>query len=136
MMDFVWYFHLDTDLEDNLLSHGFKVIMGNMYSSHYPRFAKRAHKEGMIGAEVSTWLDCNDVIYSYNGKIYDFIYSAEGMWNTNYDSSMRLSYNEIVKGFMKNARTYIANLKCDGVESKVGICGDRKNIPYDIRDIV
>jgi len=136
MMDFVWYFHLDTDLEDNLLSHGFKVMMGNMYSSHYPRFEKRAHKEGMIGAEVSTWLDCNDVIYSYNGKIYDFIYSAEGMWNTNYDSSMRLSYNEIVKCFMKNARTYIANLKCDGVESKVGICGDRKNIPYDIRDIV
>ena len=135
MIDFVWYFHLDKDLEDNLLSHGFKVMMGNMYSSHYPRFEKRAHKEGMIGAEVSTWLPCSDLIYSYNGKIYDFIYSAEGMWNSNYDSSMRLSYNEIIKPLMKDARKHITGIKNNGVVKKLEINGDRKNIPYDIRDI-
>lgn len=135
MMDFVWYFHLDKDLEDNLLSHGFKVMMGNMYSSHYPRFEKRAHKEGMIGAEVSTWLVCSDLIYSYNGKIYDFIYSAECMWNSSYDSSMRLSYNEIIKPIMKDVRTHITNIKNNGTKKKLEINGDRKNIPYDIRDI-
>lgn len=135
MMDFVWYFHLDKDLEDNLLSHGFKVMMGNMYSSHYPRFEKRSHKEGMIGAEVSTWLPCSELIYSYNGKMYDFVYSAECMWNSDYDSSMRLSYNEIIKPIMDRIRTFVGNLKCDGIEKEIPLCGDRKNIPYDIRDI-
>ena len=136
MMDFVWYFHLDKDLEDNLLSHGFKVMMGNMNSSHYPRFESRSHKEGMIGAEVSIWLPCDEIIYAFNGKVYEFVYAAEGMWNSNYDSTMRLSYNEMIKPIINRALTNIGKLKCDGVEKSLNICGDRKNIPYDIRDII
>ena len=107
MMDFVWYFHLDKDLEDNLLSHGFKVMMGNMNSSHYPRFESRSHKDGMIGAEVSIWLPCDEITYAFNGKVYEFVYAAEGMWNSDYDSTMRLSYNEIIKPIMNSALTNI-----------------------------
>ena len=55
LLDFIWYFHLDKDIEDHLLERGFKVIMGNMYSSHYPRYEARRSKKGILGAEVSTW---------------------------------------------------------------------------------
>ena len=37
MLDFIWYFHFDMDLENNILPAGFPVAIGNLYSSHFPR---------------------------------------------------------------------------------------------------
>ena len=136
MMDFVWYFHMEEDLEDRLLSHGFKVIMGNMYSSHYPRFRKRAHKKGLLGAEVSTWVPCNEISYAYEGKMFDFVYSAEGMWNSEYQESMRLTYYEAMKPLLADIRRKIGGIESSKEEKHVNVVGDRKSIPYDIRDIV
>lgn len=48
LLDFVWYFYLDYDIEDHLLSRDRTVIMGNLYSSHYPRFDTRIAKPGMV----------------------------------------------------------------------------------------
>jgi len=135
MMDFVWYFHLDDDLEDNLISHGFQVIMGNMYSSHYPRYEARSHKKGMLGGEVSTWVECSELSYAYEGKIFDFVYSAELLWNSAYRSDMRLTCNEIIKPILKQIRMKIGNLGSTAPERHVSISGSRENIPYDIRDI-
>lgn len=64
---------MDDNIEDNLLSHGFKVIMGNMYTSHYPRYEERANKKGLCGAEVSTWVPCDEQSYAYYGKMFDFL---------------------------------------------------------------
>ncbi len=136
MMDFVWYFHMDEDLEDNLLSHGFKVIMGNMYSSHYPRYESRAHKKGMLGGEVSTWIECSELRYAYEGKMFDLVYSAELLWNSTYRSDMRLTYNEMIKPIIKGIRIRIGNLNCTAPERKVAVGGKRENVPFDIRDIV
>lgn len=136
MLDFVWYFHLDEDIEDRLLSHGFKVIMGNMYSSHYPRFETRSHKDGMIGAQVSTWVDCTEYSYGFYGKMFDFVYSAECMWNGQYDSKYRITYNEIIKPILSDIRIKTGNLKVDGEKIILNICGEKENIPFDIRGIV
>lgn len=136
MMDFVWYFHLDQDIEDNLLSHGFQVVMGNMYSSHYPRYEARAHKKGMLGGEVSTWVECNELIYAYEGKMFDFVYSAELLWNSDYRSDMRLTCNEIIKPILKDIRFRIGDLNCAAPERKIAVGGERENVPFDIRDIV
>lgn len=141
MLDFVWYFHVDEDIEDNLLSHGFKVIMGNMYSSHYPRFEARSRKQGMMGAEVSTWIPCDELSYAFYGKMYDFVYSAEMMWSSSYDNEMRLTYNELVKPILADIRYKIGNFKKtdgseNGKEMHVSIGGMRQNVPFDIRDIV
>ncbi|MBQ8641910.1 MAG: family 20 glycosylhydrolase [Clostridia bacterium] len=54
LLDFIWYFHFDLDMEDHLLPYGYDVVMGNLYSSHYPRYESRAAKERMIGGQVST----------------------------------------------------------------------------------
>lgn len=136
MLDFVWYFHLDEDLEDNLIEHGFQVVMGNMYSSHYPRYESRSHKKGMLGGEVSNWVECSELSYAYEGKIFDFIYSAELLWNSNYRSDMRLTCNELIKPIIKQVRMKIGNLECQAPERHVSVGGARENVPFDIRDIV
>ena len=136
MMDFVWYFHLDENLEENLLNHGFQVIMGNMYSSHYPRYESRSHKKGILGGEVSTWVECSELSYAYEGKIFDFIYSAELLWNTYYRSDMRLTYNELIKPVIANVRKRIGNLSCAAPEKHISVSGTREAVPFDIRDII
>lgn len=137
MLDFVWYFHLDKEIEDNLLDHGFQVIMGNMYTSHYPRFERRIHKKGMIGGEVSTWVHCSEFIYGYEGKIFDFFMSGEALWNGDYREDMRLTNNERIKPLISEARLSIGNLRSDKAERKVSmdLSAERKHIPYDIRGL-
>lgn len=134
MFDFIWYFHTDEDTEDNLLSHGFEVIMGNMYSSHYTRYKKRIAKENMLGAQTSTWLEMSEKSYAYNGKFYEFIYSGLLMSSKNYREDMRLSYNEIIKPIIKGVREKIGNLTFSGNQESISFSGASKNIPFDIRD--
>ena len=97
MLDFVWYFNIPDDIEENLLEKGFKVGVGNLYSSHYPRYESRIKKRGMIGGEISTWHENSESVYGFNGKLWDMMYLSEMLWNTeNYDSRNRRAYTEII----------------------------------------
>jgi hypothetical protein len=107
LLDFIWYFHLDKDIEDRLLGRGFKVIMGNMYSSHYPRYESRIVKEGMIGAQVSTWCRFDEYTLGMMGKIFDFLYSANMMWNDTYTEKARRIYTKIIMDKMPKIRSQI-----------------------------
>ncbi|MBE6596949.1 MAG: hypothetical protein E7641_04680 [Ruminococcaceae bacterium] len=132
MLDFTWYFDLDKDIEDNLLSAGFKVMMGNMYSSHYTRYNKRSKKKGIIGAEVSTWVDCNEHSYAYEGKMYDLVYSANTMWSDSYDTEYRATYNELVTPILWEMRKAIGQLPECKEEKTLEIGGDMRNIPSEL----
>jgi hypothetical protein len=105
LLDFIWYFHLDRDIETRLLDHGFKVVMGNMYSSHYPRYAARRSRKGIVGAEVSTWVRSDEYTFGSRGKIYDFIYSANMMWSAAYREELRLTYDRIITGMVPHIRS-------------------------------
>ncbi len=97
LLDFIWYFHPDTDIEDYLLPEGFSVACGNLYSSHYPRFEHRIRKSGMIGGQVSAWTDtCEDAL-AREGKLYDFLYTAQMLWSEHYCSENRAVYDAILK---------------------------------------
>ena len=96
-LDFTWYFHLETDIEDFLLPEGYKVMMGNLYSSHYPRFARRIAKDGMVGGEVSTWTAVSEKKFGQNGKFFDLPYTAEMLWNAySYDEGDRASLSALI----------------------------------------
>jgi hypothetical protein len=97
MLDFIWYFHLDQDLEDHLLEHGYSTIMGNLYSSHYPRYESRAAKPGMIGGEVSSWCRFDEYTLAKKGKLFDLMYSAEMLWSDRYMADARVIYTEIIQ---------------------------------------
>ena len=97
LLDFTWYFHLDSDIEDSLLPEGYRIMMGNLYSSHYPRFASRIKKDGMIGGEVSTWTAVSEEKFAGNGKFLDLPYTAEMLWNAySYDERNRASYTTLI----------------------------------------
>lgn len=149
MLDFTWYFHPEADIEDNLLKHGFKVVFGNLYSSHYPRYEFRSRKEGVIGAEISTWVYCDEKTYAFEGKMYELVYGANLIWDSSYNSSMRLSYNEIIKPFLWKLRKDFGSLKysvsnaleiektcCDSdVSLNYAICSpDKAEIGFDISE--
>lgn len=104
MLDFIWYFHIDKDIEDNLLSEGFDVIMGNMYSSHYPRYEFRIRKEGMRGAQVSAWVQTDEETLSREGKLYDFLYSAQMLWSNSYTRHARYAYDKVISGILPQLR--------------------------------
>ncbi len=136
VLDFVWYFDMGNDTEDNLLDHGIKVIMGNMYSSHYKRYEKRARKDGMLGGAVSTWAHCTEKVYGFHGKIYDFIYSSVLLSSKSYRQEHRLIYNELIKPIIKDFRFIVADLNFDKPDKKLALGGSINDIPYDIRGLV
>ena len=119
MLDFIWYFHFDIDMEDHILPYGFNVIMGNMYSSHYPRFESRMAKKGMIGGEVSTWCRFDEYTLAKKGKIFDLIYSAEMLWSDAYNSDAREVYTRIIQGITPQIRDELRGIaKPDSVEAE------------------
>ncbi len=131
LLDFTWYFDLDKDIEDKLLAKGHRVLMGNMYSSHYPRYESRIKKPGMVGAEVSTWIWCTEHNYAFEGKMYDFAYSANMMWSDEYDGAYRRTYNEIVTKKLWEIRRRIGDLP-SGERVSVALGGSVKNVPNDL----
>ena len=96
---------MDKDIEDHLLERGFKVIMGNMYSSHYTRYETRRSKKGIIGAEVSTWARGDESTFARLGKLYDFIYSANMMWSDAYRENLRFTYDDIIASMLPRIRS-------------------------------
>ncbi len=104
MLDFIWYFHPGKDIEDNLLKKGYPVVMGNMYSSHYPRFEARRRKEGMRGAQISAWVSTSERAMAKEGKLYDMLYSSEMMWSDGYRGELRVIYDRSVREYIHALR--------------------------------
>lgn len=100
LLDFVWYFHMNEDIEDNLLEKNRKVVMGNMYSSHYPRYESRVVKEGILGAQTSTWVTTAEHDIAKEGKMYELLYAAQMMWSAGYTSHARYSYDKLISATM------------------------------------
>ncbi len=136
MMDFVWYFFMDKNIEEKLIEHGFDVILGNYYTSHFPRFEERIVKDRVLGGEVSTWVECSEFSYAFEGKMYEFVMASTSLVNKTYKESLRLTYNEMIKPLLKDIRLTIGGLKSKEKCKIIEIAGERNNIPFDIRDIV
>ena len=134
MLDFTWYFHLEDDIETELLDNGFKVAIGNLYSSHFPRYNKRMSREGMVGGQFSGWVATNEHSLADIGKFFDATLVGLMLWNPDaYDRRLLSCYTNIITSVIQPAmRTNIR-----GIESSYGIydatfevTGD--SVPYDL----
>ena len=132
MLDFTWYFNVGADIEDEIIPNGYPVAIGNMYSSHYPRFETRARKPGMVGAQVSAWAACEENSYGYRGKMYDFVYTATMMWNPGYDSAFRLTYCEIIKPHLERIRRRIGELPQVAADKPLALPGRMEDVPPEL----
>ena len=111
LLDFVWYFHMNEDIEDNLLEKNRKVVLGNMYSSHYPRYESRVVKEGIVGAQTSTWVTTREHDIAREGKMYELLYAAQMMWSADYTSHVRYSYDKLIGAMMPKVRAALKSVK-------------------------
>lgn len=111
MLDFIWYFHFDKDIEENLLEKGYKVAVGNLYSSHYPRYETRIRKNGMVGGQISTWVGTNIPELQAEGKLYDIVLTAEMLWDESYSKKHTLSYENMIRAMMPHLRENLCGVK-------------------------
>lgn len=104
LLDFIWYFHMSKDIEDNLLQKDFQVIFGNVYSSHFPRYESRIRKEGVAGGQISAWTATSEYEMQKEGKIYDFIMTAQLLWADAYSKRFTLSYDRMISAMIPQLR--------------------------------
>lgn len=97
LLDFTWYFELDRDIEDDLIPEGYDMMMGNLYSSHYPRYASRIAKSAMIGGQISTWVAVSEKLFAENGKFFDLVRTADMLWNAySYDEHLNEVHSSLI----------------------------------------
>lgn len=111
MLDFIWYFHLDKDIEDNLLEKGFKVAIGNLYSSHFPRYETRITKDGIVGGQISAWVPTNERELQKEGKLYDFFMTAQMLWSDSYSHLFSLAYDRMISCMMPFVRQSLKGIE-------------------------
>lgn len=137
MLDFVWYFNLEKDIENELIEHGFEVAIGNLYSANFPRFEDRMHKPGVIGGVTATWHVIRERELGLCGKFFDSIYLGEALWNEGYDSRNRTAYNDIItKRIQPKLRDLIRgvyNVKGYTGEKLAAMKGDANAVPAELR---
>ena len=104
LLDFIWYFHLDKDIEDNLLAKDFQVLIGNLYSSHFPRYESRIRKPGIHGGQISAWVATNEYALQKEGKLYDMHMTAQPLWAESYTQNYRLCYDRMISAKMPQLR--------------------------------
>ena len=109
MLDFIWYFHLDKNIEDNLLEKGFDVLIGNLYSSHFPRYEERIRKKGVHGGQISAWVATNESTLQQEGKLYDLLMTAQLLWAESYHRGFRLCYDRMLQHLIPQLRDDLRN---------------------------
>ena len=96
LLDFIWYFNCDIDTEDSFTDK-FKVCIGNLYSSHFPRYKERIMKKNVIGGQMSAWAYADERTFARLGKIWDTVFLSEMLWNTEgYDPRNNRTYYDIL----------------------------------------
>ncbi len=132
-LPFTWYFHFDENTENIISDKGFDFVIGNFYSSHYPRFNERKYIKGIHGAEVSAWVKCSEDSYCYEGKMFELVYAANMMWNEVYHENLRKTYTGIVTEYSKSMMQKIRGDALDLSDAKkllIEKCG--RDVPFDI----
>ncbi len=104
MLEFVWYFRTWADTEDLLLRNGFRVILGNCYSSHFTRYESRTDKAGVIGTQVSVWSATSEEEMGRLGKLYDLMYSANTAWSRLPRDELRWTFDRRIARLLSDFR--------------------------------
>jgi len=104
LLEFVWYFRTWADTEDLLLENGFSVVFGNCYSSHFTRYERRTHKQGVIGTQISVWAATDEETMGRLGKLYDLAYSANLSWSETCQDELRWTFDRRIADLMPGIR--------------------------------
>lgn len=113
LLDFIWYFALDKNTEVRLADHGFEVEIGNLYSSHFPRYKERMAYPGVTGGQVSTWVSNDERVLAYEGKIFDIAFTSDLLCNKFHYFEAPRSYSSVINHLQQRERLHIYGLDFD-----------------------
>lgn len=128
LLDFIWYFHLDEDIEDHLLGQDFKVAIGNLYSSHFPRYNSRVCKPGMVGGQISAWVGTNAEDLAQEGKLFDLRMTAQLLWSKDYSPNYTNFYHKILLESTPALREKLESITLPSLHGKAVPVADPKAI--------
>lgn len=131
LLDFIWYFHLTKDIEDNLLEKGFDVIIGNLYSSHFPRYENRIRKPGIQGGQISAWTATNEYEMQKEGKLYDILMTAQMLWADSYTKYYHQVYDKMISANMPRLRENLKGIRYPSRRSGARISDFAPGNAYD-----
>lgn len=140
MLDFIWYFNFVLDYEDTLLDKDFKVMIGNLYSSHYTGYEQRIRKNNMIGAQISTWCRIDEETLAREGKFFDALYTANMMWSDRYSEDLRHTYSKMIASMLPVLRAKLHGEQYPSlVEGKtaipISLPASKEKLPQGIANI-
>lgn len=119
LLDFIWYFHPDKDIEENLLPYGYQVIYGNLYSSHFPRYETRIRKDGILGGQISAWVGTREEDLAREGKLYDFLLTAQMLWSKDYCRHSRYAYDSLIRSRIPQLRSCLQDVRYPSMDAHI-----------------
>lgn len=131
-LSFTWYFHLDENIENMLYDNGLRVMHGNFYSSHFPRFNERKNHADFMGAQTSTWVNIYEDIFSFKGKFYDIVADATMFWNKDYVDGCTYTYSHLANKHLQYSRRNISDAIITGKTQSVDFEKCQSAVPHDI----
>ena len=65
----------------------------------------------MIGGQISTWVGTNENSFQREGKLYDFLFTAQMLWSDSYRKEYTLCYDRMIRGFLPYLRENLKGVK-------------------------
>ena len=81
-----WYHSLGHESEQCFDERGFELIYGNFHGSQFGEWDQRSARKCVRGAEVSSWCPSTEKIFSRDGIIFEAMFSACLLWESDYSN--------------------------------------------------
>lgn len=102
-----WYHSMGKESEKDFLSRGMKVIYGNFHGQLFGEWDERSKHEGVLGAEVSTWCTPDEESLSFDGILYEILYSAAVLREADYCNAKMHDTRKRVAEFIPLAKAIL-----------------------------
>lgn len=99
-----WYHSMGEESEDGFLLKDMDVIYGNFHGRLFGEWEKRSKKDGILGAEVSTWCTPDEDSLSFDGILYEIMYSAAVLCEADYCNAKMHDVRMRTEEFMPTAK--------------------------------
>lgn len=88
-----WQYSRGHATERLFTDEGFPMMFGNFRGSRILNWMKRSANDGVLGAEVSTWVVTDEETFAKDGIFFEIMYSSHMLWEKDYTED---KYKEMV----------------------------------------
>lgn len=105
-----WYWGLSPYTQDFYREHGFQSVFGNFAGAEFGFWKERSRSPNLLGGVVSNWTVTKEYGFGHDGRIHNFLFSAEPFWNSSYDSSRKMELYGLIAELMPSIRRRLSGV--------------------------